>query len=95
MDTTTGGNKKHNMIVLENNNFYYISLFFILGEKVELYRGPVRELCPLAPNNVNTMAAAAVAATNLGFDRTIGHLVAGKGAHQTGKKKVQTVFLNL
>ena len=40
-----------------------------------LYEGPVRELCPLAPNNVNTMAAAAVAAHNLGFDRVIGTLV--------------------
>jgi aspartate dehydrogenase len=37
----------------------------------------VRELCPLAPNNVNTMAAAAVAASNLGFDKTIGCLIAG------------------
>jgi len=43
---------------------------------VELYHGPVRGLCPLAPNNVNTMAAAAVAASNLGFDKTIGRLVA-------------------
>ena len=42
---------------------------------VDLYHGPVRQLCPLAPNNVNTMAAAAVAATNLGFDKTIGRLV--------------------
>merc|ERR1719367_2234017 len=42
---------------------------------VELYHGPVRGLCPLAPNNVNTMAAAAVAASNLGFDGTMGRLV--------------------
>ena len=34
----------------------------------------MRELCPLAPNNVNTMAAGAVAASNLGFDNTIGVL---------------------
>ena len=46
------------------------------GEAVELYNGPVRNLCPLAPNNVNTMAAAAVAASNLGFDGTMGRLVA-------------------
>jgi hypothetical protein len=26
-------------------------------------------LCPLAPNNVNTMACAALAAHNLGFDK--------------------------
>lgn len=42
---------------------------------VVLYEGPVRDLCPLAPNNVNTMAAAALAAHNLGFDRTIAKLV--------------------
>ena len=37
--------------------------------------GPVRGLCPLAPNNVNTMAAAALAAPNLGFDGVRGCLV--------------------
>jgi len=47
----------------------------VKDEKVELYRGPVRDLCPMAPNNVNTMAAGAVAASNLGFDKTIGVLV--------------------
>lgn len=44
------------------------------GETV-LYEGPVRELCPLAPNNVNTMACAALACHSLGFDKTIGRLV--------------------
>lgn len=34
-----------------------------------LFNGPVRELCPLAPNNVNTMAVASMAANNLGFDK--------------------------
>ncbi len=43
-----------------------------------LWKGPVRELCPLAPNNVNTMACAALAAHNLGFDKTVGCLVADK-----------------
>ena len=47
----------------------------VRAEAVELYHGPVRGLCPLAPNNVNTMAAAAVAASNLGFDGTMGRLV--------------------
>lgn len=37
------------------------------GEAV-LYDGPVRALCSLAPNNVNTMAAAAVAGHTLGMD---------------------------
>lgn len=43
---------------------------------VVLYDGPVRGLCPLAPNNVNTMAAAAIAAHSLGFDKTQGSIVA-------------------
>ena len=43
---------------------------------VTLYDGPVKELCSLAPNNVNTMAAASIAAHNLGFDKVIGRLVA-------------------
>ena len=63
----------------------------VLSSAEVLYHGPVRQLCPLAPNNVNTvsptvtscsrswtfiqMAAAAVAATNLGFDKTVGRLV--------------------
>lgn len=38
--------------------------------------GSVRELCPLAPNNVNTMAAAALAAHTLGFDGVRARLVA-------------------
>ncbi|XP_051896971.1 aspartate dehydrogenase domain-containing protein [Pristis pectinata] len=46
------------------------------GERTVLYEGPVRSLCPLAPNNVNTMAAAAVAAHSLGFDRVQCCLVA-------------------
>jgi predicted dinucleotide-utilizing enzyme len=41
----------------------------------EIYLGPVRQLCPLAPNNVNTMAAAAMAAESLGFDNVVGCLV--------------------
>jgi aspartate dehydrogenase len=43
-----------------------------------IYEGPVRELCPLAPNNVNTMACAALAGHNLGFDRVQARLVADK-----------------
>ena len=48
------------------------------GEQV-LYEGPVRGLCPLAPNNVNTMACAAMAAgPTLGFDGTRARLVVDK-----------------
>uniref|UniRef100_A0A914CIT3 Aspartate dehydrogenase domain-containing protein n=2 Tax=Acrobeloides nanus TaxID=290746 RepID=A0A914CIT3_9BILA len=43
---------------------------------VVLYDGPVRLLCPMAPNNVNTMAGAAIAAHNLGFDNTRAKLIA-------------------
>uniref|UniRef100_UPI00358E101C aspartate dehydrogenase domain-containing protein n=1 Tax=Myxine glutinosa TaxID=7769 RepID=UPI00358E101C len=43
---------------------------------VVLFEGPVRDLCPLAPHNVNTMAAAALVAQNLGFDGVRGRLVA-------------------
>ncbi|XP_055664679.1 LOW QUALITY PROTEIN: aspartate dehydrogenase domain-containing protein [Falco peregrinus] len=46
------------------------------GTRTVLYEGPLRPLCPLAPNNVNTMAAAAVAAPHLGFDGIQACLVA-------------------
>lgn len=39
-------------------------------------KGPVRGICSLAPNNVNTMAVGALAASNLGFDQTQACLVA-------------------
>ncbi|KAA0184284.1 hypothetical protein HAZT_HAZT002505 [Hyalella azteca] len=48
----------------------------VRAEAVTLYEGRVRELCAVAPNNVNTMAAAAVAAHNLGFDGVQAKLVA-------------------
>ncbi|KAM4634612.1 aspartate dehydrogenase domain-containing protein [Polymixia lowei] len=44
------------------------------GRRV-LFSGSVAELCPLAPNNVNTMAAAAVAAGTLGFTGVQGEIV--------------------
>lgn len=43
--------------------------------EVVLYEGGVRGLCPLAPNNVNTMAAAALVGFNLGFDDVQARLV--------------------
>uniref|UniRef100_A0A914XSE3 Aspartate dehydrogenase domain-containing protein n=1 Tax=Plectus sambesii TaxID=2011161 RepID=A0A914XSE3_9BILA len=45
------------------------------NECVVLYEGPVRQLCALAPNNVNTMAGAAVAAHTLGFDNVKARLI--------------------
>ncbi|XP_075459333.1 aspartate dehydrogenase domain-containing protein isoform X2 [Ascaphus truei] len=47
-----------------------------LNGRAVLYEGPVRSLCHLAPNNVNTMAAGCMAAHTLGFDSVIGALVA-------------------
>eukprot|EP00093_Oithona_nana_P002967 02967.XXX_101935_103072_1 [CDS] Oithona nana genome sequencing. len=47
----------------------------VTDQELVLYEGPVRPLCSLAPNNVNTMAAAAIAANNLGLDKVIGRLV--------------------
>ncbi len=47
-----------------------------LSNELVLYEGPVRGLCHLAPNNVNTMAVGALAALNLGFDKTQACLVA-------------------
>ena len=44
------------------------------NKPITLYEGPVRGLCPLAPQNVNTMAAACIAGHTLGFDKTIGRL---------------------
>ncbi|KAL3856234.1 hypothetical protein ACJMK2_011011 [Sinanodonta woodiana] len=49
------------------------------NDAVTLFDGPVCDLCPLAPNNVNTMAAAAVAAHNLGFDKVQGSIIADPG----------------
>ncbi|KAM6154423.1 aspartate dehydrogenase domain-containing protein [Erethizon dorsatum] len=46
------------------------------GPRTVLYEGPIRGLCPFAPRNSNTMAAAALAAPSLGFDNVIGVLVA-------------------
>ena len=51
----------------------------VVDSAVTLYDGPVRGLCPLAPNNVNTMAAAAMAAHNLGFDKVQGCLISDPG----------------
>jgi len=48
----------------------------VTDERTLLYEGSVRDLCPLAPHNVNTMAAAALAAHNLGMDEVIGSIVA-------------------
>ena len=55
------------------------------GEWV-VFEGSVRDLAPLAPNNVNTMACAALAGHNLGFDKVKAILIADKAleAHVIG-----------
>ncbi|CAG0896549.1 unnamed protein product [Darwinula stevensoni] len=51
-----------------------------LTSATTLYEGSVSDLCPLAPNNVNAMAVAALAARDtLGFRKVVGRLVADPG----------------
>ena len=45
---------------------------------IVVYEGCVRDLCPLAPNNVNTMACAAIAGSSLGFGKVQAKLIADK-----------------
>ena len=45
-------------------------------KEILIYSGPVRDLCRLAPNNVNTMAIGATVASHLGFDGVQGRLIA-------------------
>jgi aspartate dehydrogenase len=47
-------------------------------EPLVIYEGNVRDLCPLAPNNVNTMACAAIAGECLGFGKVQAKLIADK-----------------
>jgi len=49
-------------------------------QRTILYEGNVRDLCPLAPHNVNTMAAASLAAHNLGMDKVEGCLISDPSA---------------
>jgi aspartate dehydrogenase len=57
---------------------YKIQLFFIKSKFILkfIYKGSVRELSKLAPNNVNTMAVGALCAQNLGFDKVQACLIA-------------------
>ncbi len=50
-----------------------------LTEETVIFSGSVREVCGYAPNNVNTMAVAAMAAPHLGFDQVEAKLVASPG----------------
>ena len=70
--------KKHPTSFKLNGNIADINAK-VKDQATVLYEGPVRPLCSLAPNNVNTMAAAAIAASNLGLDRVVGKLVSDPG----------------
>ncbi|KAF6031285.1 ASPDH [Bugula neritina] len=54
----------------------------VTDEVITLYEGDVRSLCPLAPNNINTMAVASMLASSLGFDKVIGKLVSDPQLHE-------------
>jgi len=56
------------------------SINHLEGEQI-LYEGPVRPLCALAPNNVNTIACAALAGFTIGFDKTQARLISDKDLH--------------
>lgn len=47
-------------------------------EPLLLYKGDIRTLASMAPNNVNTMCCLAIAASSQGLDNTIGNLYAKK-----------------
>ncbi|XP_077590371.1 aspartate dehydrogenase domain-containing protein [Stigmatopora nigra] len=63
------------------------------GRRV-LFRGSVADLCPLAPNNVNTMAAAAVAAGKLGFNGVQGEIVSDTALSDYHLVEVEVMGLN-
>ena len=74
---------KSEATVLYDGSFLLLLLCFVVVISKHLCHsifvvppGCIRDLCPLAPNNVNTMAAAALAAHNLGFDKAQGCIVA-------------------
>ncbi|XP_067088390.1 aspartate dehydrogenase domain-containing protein [Osmerus mordax] len=63
------------------------------GRRV-LFSGSVAELCPVAPNNVNTMAAAAIAAGTLGFDGVRGEIVSDTALSDYHVVEVEVIGLN-
>lgn len=63
------------VLIARNNS--YIEDTQSKGEFI-IFDGTVRDLCPKAPNNVNTMATAAMAASNLGFDKVGARIVSDK-----------------
>ncbi|XP_036409363.1 putative L-aspartate dehydrogenase [Megalops cyprinoides] len=63
------------------------------GRRV-LFKGSVAELCPLAPNNVNTMAAAAIAADSLGFTGVTGKIVSDTALSQYHIVEVEVTGAN-
>ena len=69
--------KKHpDSLKLENELKEKLEKSLPLTNELVIYEGPVKNLCHLAPNNVNTMAVGAICAHNLGFDKVEACLVA-------------------
>jgi aspartate dehydrogenase len=64
------------MNLTQTQNASFMKVFNRNALPIFMLQGPVRALCPLAPNNVNTMACASLAAHNLGFDKVKAKLVA-------------------
>lgn len=69
--------RKHpDSLKLENELKEKLEKSLPLNDELVVYEGAVKELCRLAPNNVNTMAVGAICAHNLGFDKVQACLVA-------------------
>lgn len=68
--------KHHTSLKLEGELKNKLDNKKIWDSALVLYEGPVRDLCHLAPNNVNTMAVGALSSPNLGFDKVQACLVA-------------------
>ena len=61
-----------------------------LPDSIELFHGPIRQLAPLAPNNVNTMTCLALAANTLGLDKVQGKLIATRN-HTAHVVKIEVI----
>ena len=69
--------RKHpDSLKLENELKEKLEKSLPLNDELVVYEGAVKDLCRLAPNNVNTMAVGAICAHNLGFDKVQACLVA-------------------
>ncbi len=77
--------KKHpKSLKLQGNSLKRLKASKDQKGEIIVYDGPLRQLCFEAPNNVNTMATAGIAAlSSTGFDHTRVRLIADTSLHST------------